>query len=138
MQNLGLLAVDLYCRGQYIFTIEQTDPDAEMLMFCPPSPDDFQWPQNCDGYTLLFNGDNPSENSTIYTHDFHISGTSRAARFDIKNHTVDENPILRTALGRLLLERRRHGKMVSLGLLRTTRHLEIFCEEFPMHPLSFI
>ncbi|KAJ3915158.1 hypothetical protein F5877DRAFT_82097 [Lentinula edodes] len=99
MQNLGLLTVDLYCRGQYIFTIEQTYPDAEMLMFCPPSPDDFQWPQNCDGYTLLFNGDNPSENSTIYTHDFHITGTSRAARFDIKNHTVDENSILRTALG---------------------------------------
>ncbi|KAJ3782568.1 hypothetical protein GGU10DRAFT_389773 [Lentinula aff. detonsa] len=99
MQNLGLLTVDLYCKDQYVFTIEQADPDAEMLMFCPPSPHDFQWPQGCNAYTLLFNGDNPSENQTIYTHDFRISGTSRAAKVEFMNHTIAGNPALRTALG---------------------------------------
>ncbi|KAJ4474245.1 hypothetical protein J3R30DRAFT_649903 [Lentinula aciculospora] len=98
MQNLGLLTVDLYCKNQYVFTIEQADPDAGMLMFCPPSPRDFQWPQDCDVYTLLFNGDNHSENQTVYSHDFSVSGTSRT-RIDVKNHTTDETPTLRTALG---------------------------------------
>ncbi|KAJ3720578.1 hypothetical protein EV361DRAFT_943916 [Lentinula raphanica] len=98
MQNLGLLTVDLYCKNQYVFTIGQADPDAEMLMFCPPAPQDFQWPQNCDAFILFFNGDN-SNSETVYTHDFRISGTSRPARIDVKNHTLDGTSAFKTALG---------------------------------------
>ncbi|KIK63300.1 hypothetical protein GYMLUDRAFT_83847 [Collybiopsis luxurians FD-317 M1] len=76
MRDMGLISVDLYMGEKFIYTIDQTYADAGSIMFCPPSPEDFDWPKNSESnfFTIRFKGD--GENCTVYTHDFRISGIS--------------------------------------------------------------
>ncbi|KAF9067946.1 hypothetical protein BDP27DRAFT_1328031 [Rhodocollybia butyracea] len=95
MLDMGPVTVDLYCGNKYVFTVGQSDPATRILEFCPPR--DFPWPKIHDKYMLLFN----STNEIRYSHDFNISGTSRATHINIKNSSIsDENPSsLRTIAG---------------------------------------